>query len=360
MIYFAVDEPRIHLLAHYLAGEWGRPLRDRMRQITYPELFRTRSLPRGAWIFTALDALTHAELQMVHHIQCAARDAGLPVFNPAREAMHRYELLQLLDESGRNEFRAHRADGPLESVRFPVFVRVADQHDGSLTPLLHDRAALRRAMAYLWMRGLARRQLLVVEFCETAGADGLYRKYSIFRIGDACVPRYLHIGRHWMTKNDTRSADESWILEEMAYVRENPHAAWAREVFEMAHIEYGRLDYGLRGGRPQAWEINLTPVLAGNPDRPAETPEKQRIRKLMLPAKDHAHAAIRDAFQRIDPGPFPGDDIRVEFPVGLEEEARRERRAIQSLERRQQRIARIAAAPGMRVVGPMLRRTFGG
>ncbi|HML18246.1 MAG TPA: hypothetical protein VK419_14550, partial [Bryobacteraceae bacterium] len=237
MIYFAVDEPRVHLLEQYLAG-WGRTLRDHMRQITYPALFRSRALPRGAWIFTSLDALSDAELRMVHHMQCAARDASLPVFNLAREALHRYELLQMLHARGVNDFRAHRADGPLESVRFPVFVRVADEHDGSLTELLHDPAQLRMAMAYLRVRGLERRQLLVVEFCETAGPDSLYRKYSIFRIGEAYIPRYLHIGQHWMTKDGTREAEENLILEERAYLRENPHAAWAREIFEMAHIDY--------------------------------------------------------------------------------------------------------------------------
>jgi hypothetical protein len=42
----------------------------------------------------------------------------------------------------------------------------------------------------------------------------------------------------------------------------------------------------------------------------------------------------------------------------LEAQAWRERRGMQSLERRQRRIARIAAAPGIRAVGPLLRRTF--
>ncbi|HVO99187.1 MAG TPA: hypothetical protein VMT15_14025 [Bryobacteraceae bacterium] len=358
MIYFAVDEPRVDLVTHYLDREWGRPLRDRFRQITYPELFRKRSLPRGAWIFTALDALTDPELWMVHHIQEAARNASLPVFNSAREVMQRYELLQALHKSGRNEFRAYRADQPLDGVRFPVFVRVEKEHDGSLTPLLYNRAALWRAMMYLGLRGLPRRELLVVEFCDTASTDGLYRKYSIFRIGDAYIPRYLHIGGYWMTKSNTRGADENLIAEEMAYLSGNPHKAWAREVFEMAHIEYGRLDYGIRGGRPQAWEINFTPVLAGNPNRPRPTPDEERLNLLMRPAKEHAHAAIREAFERIDPGPIPAGDVRVEFPPALEEEATRARSSVDSMKRRRTWIDRMAAAPGVRAVGPLLRRAL--
>jgi hypothetical protein len=356
MIYFAVDEPRVDLLTHYLDREWGLPLRGRVSQMTYPELFRARSLPRGAWIFTSLDALSDAELRMVHHIQTAARDAGLPVLNPAREALHRFELLERLHESGGNDFRAHRADGQLDNLRFPVFVREADAHTGSLTPLLHDRSALERAMMYLRLRGLPRRQLLVIEFCDTASADGLYRKYSIFRIGDTYIPRYVQFGEYWMTKSHTSRVDETLVSEEMAYLRENPHADWVRRVFEMAHIDYGRLDYGLRDGRPQGWEINFTPVLTGNPT----LPRTERIRAMTYPTKEYAHAGLRKAFEQIDPGPIPGNDIRVEFPPAIEEQARRERRAIRSIERRQQWISRIAAGPGLRAVGPLLRRTFRG
>ena len=128
----------------------------------------------------------------------------------------------------------------------------------------------------------------------------------------------------------------------------------------MAHIEYGRLDYGVRNGRPQAWEINMAPVLAGNPDRPSRTPAEQESRSLTFPVREFAQTAIRAAFQGIDPGPMQGDDVRVEFPAGFEEQARRERREIEWVNRRRQWISRVAAIPGARAVGPLLRRTFGG
>jgi hypothetical protein len=359
VIYFAVDEPRLHLLNNYLARSAGHPVAECLRQVSYGELFRTRTLPRGAWIFTSLDALTDAELRMVHHLQIAARGAGLPVLNSAHEALRRYPLLQLLRQAGLNDFQAHRADGPLDGLRFPVFVRLADDHTGSLTPLLHNRAELRCAMAYLWMRGLPRRDLLVVEFCETASPDGWYRKYSIFRIGDTYVPRYLHIGPHWMTKAVTSNVEEKLVLEEIAFLRDNPHDAWVRRVFEMAHIEYGRLDYGVRDGRPQAWEINLTPFLGADPNRPAG-PEKQRARAMARIPREHAHAALREAFFRLDPGPIPGEDVSAEFPPGLEEEARRERSGLEAIQRRQQWISKVTAIPGIRSVRPWVQRTLEG
>ena len=360
MIYFAVDQPRIHLLDHYLAGGWGRSLARMLGQVSYPELFRSRSLARGAWIFTSLDALSEGELEMVARIQSAAREAGLPVLNDARKALHRYELLQALWQTGCNEFRAFRATGPLDSLRFPVFVREANEHDGSLTPLLHNHGQLRRAIAYLRLRGLRLSDLLVIEFCETAGGDGIYRKYSIFRVGNAYLPRYLHVGPHWMTKEGTRSASEDLVHQEIAYLRDNPHVEWVREVFELAQIEYGRLDYGVRQGRPQAWEINLTPLLAGNPHRGPESPEELRFRGEMKPSRDRFHTTLRAAFRALDPGPLAGEDLRLEFPPAVEEQARRERQRMEELGRRKQRISRIAAAPGFRRIGALLRRVLRG
>ncbi|MGO9242819.1 MAG: hypothetical protein ACLQBJ_18605 [Bryobacteraceae bacterium] len=359
MIYFAVDEPRVHLLQHYLAGGWGRPLAGRLQQLTYAELFRTRSIQRGTWIFTALDALTPAELQLVHILQSAARSAGQRVLNDALEALHRGALLEQLHAAGCNDFRVCRADGPLRSLRFPVFVRVAAEHDGNLTPLLHNRGELRRALLYLRLRGIPLRQLLVVEFCDTVCRDGLYRKYSTFRIGDTYVPRYLYAGPHWMVKEHTRDYRDSLVAEELAYVRDPPHSAWVRQVFELAHVDYGRIDYAVLDGRPVVWEINFTPVLAGDPNLGAEAPDQRWIRDLIRPAKELGHAAMRAAFLRVDPGPLPGADIQVEFPADLARAAVRERRAIESNRRVQQRIARWAAAPSAGVIVPLLRRSLG-
>jgi hypothetical protein len=361
MIYFAAatDEIRSTLLRTYLESEWGFPLRGRMRQFTYPELFQRRSLPRGAWIFTALDALARAELELVHCLQNAAEAAGLPVFNRARETMGRYELLETLHREGRNDFRAYPAGGPLDGIRFPVFVREISRHNGSLTPLLENRAALRRAMVYLRLRGLPLRELLVVEFCDTSTA-GLFRKYSVFRIGDRYVPRYLHIGPEWMTKSWSSSVDEALAAEELSYIRENPHREAVHEIFEIARIRYGRIDYGFLNGRLQTWEINTAPVFtADRSNRPA-TPEALRRRKLKRAGAEYSHGALRSAFEAIDPGDLPGADVEAEFPPGLIEEARRQRRELRSVERRQERISRLCTFRGFQRVGPLLRRTFGG
>jgi len=49
----------------------------------------------------------------------------------------------------------------------------------------------------------------------------------------------------------------------------------------------------------------------------------------------------------------------AKIKMELVEEARRERSAMRALERRQQTIARLAAAPGLRAIGPAIRRVLG-
>jgi hypothetical protein len=189
------------------------------------------------------------------HLEGSAR-----VLNHPTRTLKRYELLKRLAENGMNRFEAHRLDdGPLRP-RYPVFVREADEHTGSLTPLLADEAALERAVAELSAAGYGREGLLAVEFCDTRDAQGIYRKYSAFRIGDRILPRHVLYSRHWVLK-DRDVVSPSLRAEMMEYVATNPHAERLREVFDLANCEYGRIDYSVLDGAIQVWEINTNPMV---------------------------------------------------------------------------------------------------
>ena len=47
----------------------------------------------------------------------------------------------------------------------------------------------------------------------------------------------------------------------------NPHERELREIFRLARIDYGKIDYAVLGDRLQVWEINTNPTLAPTPDR---------------------------------------------------------------------------------------------
>ena len=86
------------------------------------------------------------------------------------------------------------------------------------------------------------------------------------------MPGSLVFRSDWMVKS-TRREDipVSKHLElEDSFVEANPHESWIKDVFSMAGIDYGRIDYSMSGGRPTAWEINTTQRWSG-PNRHPRT-----------------------------------------------------------------------------------------
>jgi hypothetical protein len=55
---------------------------------------------------------------------------------------------------------------------------------------------------------------------------------------------------------------EQFLRAELEYVETNPHEAEVREIFALARVDYGRIDYSFDAdGRMQVWEINTNPTL---------------------------------------------------------------------------------------------------
>ncbi len=183
--------------------------------------------------------------------------ASTMVLNHPRLSLRRYDLLRSLYELGRNSFQVYRKT--TDDLCFPAFVRSEREHTGALSALVRDRneltAALMKAALAPATRGQA---LLVVEFCDTS-ADGIFHKYSAFRVGDAIIPRHLFFGKNWCLKKPELQTQRTLELER-AYLATNPHADRLRTIFDIADIEYGRIDYSMVGDRMEVWEINTNPV----------------------------------------------------------------------------------------------------
>jgi hypothetical protein len=251
---------------------YGRAMAATVAARSY-ERFVTRSRLRpGTYVFGDVERLAPEEADRAAGLwQRLADLGGCRLLNHPTRSMRRYELLRTLREHGGNRFDVYRASEHRAPRRFPVFLRGENDHGGSRTPLLHDPAALTRALADLDAAGTSRDETLITEFCDTVGADGVYRKYAAFIVGDRIIPRHVFFGDAWMVKYSTRH-DPRLLEEERAYLEENPHAAALREVFGTARIDYGRVDYGLADGALQVWEINTNPLTvsfrhAGGPAR---------------------------------------------------------------------------------------------
>jgi hypothetical protein len=268
---------------------WGQPLAGRFRMFSYPELLQIRRLPICTYIFGATDLLAPDEAAWAAMVWTGLRAAGGLVLNHPLRSLRRYELLRLMRERGVNAFDAYRATEARWPRRYPVFLRELDEHGGILTPLLFSREELEGALAEQVERGLNRDATLIVEFCETGDARGVYRKYSAFVVGTRVVSGHIAFSKNWVTKG-MQLFDEDHLLEERQYVLSNPHEAALREIFTLANINYGRIDYSLLDGALQVWEINTNPyIMASVIDHPAR-----------VPAMECCATQLHDAFRVID------------------------------------------------------------
>jgi hypothetical protein len=246
-----------YTVGRFLETPWGREAAGELRVLTYERARWKRAFPPGTYIFADIERLgPRATRRAAALYDRLASDPGrYRVLNHPARTWRRYRLLRTLHERGTNDFTVHRlgeADGRL---RYPVFLRRENDHGGNRTPLLDDAVQLAEAAA-----SVRRGSTLVTEFLDTS-VDGVFRKYAAFRIGPEIVARHLFFGTRWMVKYSDVSGEE-YDAEEFAYVRDNPHRERLAEIFELAQVDYGRIDYALLDGRIQVWEINTNPMLA--------------------------------------------------------------------------------------------------
>lgn len=272
MIYYLVTSQHNYAIRQYLRS-WGQELAKVVQVVPYSALPGNLEMPVGAYVFSDLERLETLQLTLAADVweRLAAAGEVVRLHNHPLRSLRRFELLTRLAERGQNRFRAHRPSAPGQPWRYPVFVRHEREHTGNLSPLLHSAEEVRSVLLKLVMDGLALRDLLVVEFCETADGDGIYRKYSAFLVGDRVLPRHVLFSRNWVQK-DLDLLDASQREEIRAYCRQNPHEAEIRAIFREAGIDYGRIDYSLLGGELQVWEINTNPLVMRPPEEyPVET-----------------------------------------------------------------------------------------
>ena len=289
MIFYLVTREHGYTIRPYADG-W-----ERMRLVPYDDLFMKPQCDPGTYIFTDVDRLTPSERRLAASVwrQLAGHAPAVRLLNDPARVPARYELLCALAQSGSNRYRAWLASEDLGSVRFPAFVRVANEHTGSLTPLLRNDAELTRALRGARLQGYRLHDLLVVEFCDTSDADGVYRKYSAFLVGDEVLPRHLFLSRRWLIKKPDLDGD-AFARERDAFLQKNPHAERLRAIFRQVGIDYGRVDYSMLGDDPQVWEINTNPTILQLAER------------------------LTEAFERIDvAAPNPARTIPVTLDSGL-------------------------------------------
>jgi hypothetical protein len=243
-------------------GSWGAELKERVKVIPYELMHTIAPIRRGVYVFADFERLSPGQARLAGALRQRLEDAGLAAvcLNHPQRSLRRFDLQRALQQAGINDYGVHRfSDGPLR-IKTPAFVRRGNDHGDHTSQLMNDPAAIVAQAMKLIAEGAPPEDVLAVEFCDVRGSDGLFRKYSVFRIGERLIPRHAIFGSSWMLKTPD-ILSEALLAEEGRFLDENPHAEAIRRVFDIAGVQYGRIDYGVRQARVQAFEINSHPVI---------------------------------------------------------------------------------------------------
>ena len=256
------------------------PSAPRVKVLSYDEALQKRASVKATYIFTDLDRLSVNELIDAARLYRRLQESGCRVLNDPATVRKRFALLRGLYLRGLNPFNVYLAGEGGSGFKFPVFIRVADGHDGPLTKLIADRAELATAIEAASVAGIPLSAIVIVEYAAEPIRPGIYRKGSIHRVGTRLVTTINWHGDDWLVEGDQYAlTDEALYDEELSMVRENPYASEASEVFEFANIEYGRMDFGIVEGRLCVYEINTNPtVIAPGPHSVPQRMESSRLR----------------------------------------------------------------------------------
>jgi len=315
MIYYVVTAKHSYTMESYLQT-WGQSLNHRIELVFYEELPNIRRLPHGVYIFSDLERLSRPQQVFAGHVwEQLANRPGIRLLNHPLRTIRRYELLSTLFNLGANSFRVLRASDLPTQYRFPVFIRDEGEHGGSLTALLYSAREVSDALDRLLKKGRIPQQLLIAEFCDTADASGVYRKYSVFMIAGKIIPRHLIFSRKWVLKTADLGTAEM-LREEREYMEKNPDESWTRKVFALANVDYGRIDYSFLDGKPQVWEINTNPAVLMRPKDYAG---------IHQPGQAHFARLVQPVFEELGQIAAIGETIELSIPQELVQAVPRER-----------------------------------
>lgn len=243
--------------------------RERIKLLSYGQLFRIREFPPGAFVFTDFDRLSAADLGRVRVFAryLAQSRPGFPILNHPDRVLGRFDLLNELPKRGMGETAAHRIQDWSSVEAFPVFIRRERGHHGDpVTGLIRSRDELEATIKGLFPHpSEAPDDFIIVRYLDYADSAGVFRKYGAFRVGGQIYGEHLFHSSRWYLKDTGRETNDAFQREARDYYRSNPHAERLQAYFDAAGIDFGRADYCLLDGEINIFEINTNPTFVSAP-----------------------------------------------------------------------------------------------
>ncbi len=293
MIYFFVTRQHAYTMSWFLSDWASMQFKKNLRIVPYDLIPLLKNITPGTFIFSDLERLNNVQLKVVEDFsdQIISFNNKIPIINHPRFVLRRYKLLRKLYDVGINKFNVFHAAEIDSEPEYPVFLRIENDHSGPRTKLLKDRKERDMSLLHLAMQGFDINHLIQIELCETKSTDGYYRKYAAFRIGEKIIPAHIIFESEWLAKESETPKEK--IDEENKYISENPHADKILEIFNIAGITFGRIDYGILNGVIQTWEINTNPIL--------NQPRKEYLKRT-IPGKEKLAKQLEEGLMSINYG----------------------------------------------------------
>jgi glutathione synthase/RimK-type ligase-like ATP-grasp enzyme len=193
-----------------------------------------RALDKAEQVLRATRApvLNHPlHVRQTGRVAVARRLRGVPgVVTPQTTAVQRADLLAARD------------------LAFPLLVRSPGFHTGEHFVRVDEADALPRAIA-----DLPGDELLLIEYIDTRGADGLFRKYRVLTIDGSVYPQHLAGSRDWKVHYVTAEHQVETPTLDANVLRMLESAA------RVLALDYGGIDFGIdAAGRVVIFEANPT------------------------------------------------------------------------------------------------------
>jgi hypothetical protein len=179
----------------------------------------------------------------------------------------------------------------MEDITFPILIRRPGYHTGQHFHRIDTRIALIATLDAFDKLGPG--DLLMIDYMDARGADGMARKYRVMFIDGRLYPLHLAISHDWkvhyftaaMADDAAYRAEEQRFLDDPAAVLGLAGIAALQAIADRLGLDYAGIDFGLADdGTILVFEVNATMVLIPpSPD----------------PVWDYRRLAIGQAFQAV-------------------------------------------------------------
>ena len=150
-------------------------------------------------------------------------------------------------------------------LSFPLLLRSPGFHTGRHFVYVENHAVLPEALA-----SLAGEEVLVIQYLDARGADGMARKYRVMFVDGVAYPLHLAISADWkvhyfsadMARNAAFREEERLFLKNMPAMLGTRAMAALEQIGAVLDLEYAGIDFALTpDGSLLLFEANATMVV---------------------------------------------------------------------------------------------------